>query len=45
MAAYTGKTVTWDQALASTETLGPVSYTLGDVIARPVPVPGQTKFV
>ena len=40
MAAYTGKTITWDQALASEEDLTPASYAFGPVATAPVPVPG-----
>lgn len=43
-AAYTGQTVTWEQALASQEVLGPASYALGDVPLREVPIPGKTPL-
>jgi hypothetical protein len=43
-AAYTGQTVTWEQALASQEVLGPTSYELGDVPLREVPIPGKTPL-
>jgi hypothetical protein len=40
--AYTGKAVTWDAALQSTERLGPTEYALGPVTLRPLaPVPGE----
>jgi predicted dehydrogenase len=45
MAAYTGETITWEQALNSQESLAPASYTWGDAPDRPVPRPGVTKFV
>ena len=45
MAAYTGQVVTWEQALNSTEKLGPSTYELGSVELTPVPRPGHTKFV
>jgi len=44
MAAYTGKTVTWEQAMASKERLGPESYELGELETPGVAVPGRTKF-
>jgi predicted dehydrogenase len=40
--AYTGKAITWDDLLASTERLGPTEYALGPVALKPVaPVAGQ----
>ncbi|CAG0971864.1 Myo-inositol 2-dehydrogenase [Phycisphaerales bacterium] len=45
MSAYTGQTVSWDQALNSTEELTPKSLAWGDWPTPPVAVPGQTKFV
>ncbi|MBL8862125.1 MAG: gfo/Idh/MocA family oxidoreductase, partial [Planctomycetes bacterium] len=44
MAAYTGQAITWEQALNSTEKLGPATYELGPVELTPVPRPGYTKF-
>lgn len=44
MAAYTGQSITWEQALSSTEKLGPATYALGPVETSPVPRPGFTKF-
>lgn len=39
--AYTGKAITWDELMASTERLGPTEYTLGPVPLKPEPpVPG-----
>ncbi|MBL9140647.1 MAG: Gfo/Idh/MocA family oxidoreductase [Phycisphaerae bacterium] len=38
MAAYSGQQVTWDSAIASTESLAPAAYQLGDV---PMPEPKQ----
>jgi myo-inositol 2-dehydrogenase/D-chiro-inositol 1-dehydrogenase len=43
-AAYTGATITWEQALASQEKLGPESYAWGPVDLRAVPIPGRTRF-
>ena len=40
MSAYTGKTVTWDQALNSPERLGPTTYEWGPVPTPPVAMPG-----
>ena len=46
MAAYTGQTISWDQALKSTESLVPESLAFGGDFPTPaVPVPGKTKFV
>ncbi|GJM22793.1 MAG: dehydrogenase [Planctomycetota bacterium] len=45
MSAYTGQTLTWDQALASEERLGPERYTWGELAVSDVPIPGRTKFV
>jgi myo-inositol 2-dehydrogenase/D-chiro-inositol 1-dehydrogenase len=47
MAAYTGQTITWDQAMASQEDLSPAAgrLALGDLPVAPVAVPGVTKFV
>jgi predicted dehydrogenase len=44
MAAYTGQTISWDQALNSTESLGPSSYAFGPLPTPSVPVPGVTRF-
>jgi predicted dehydrogenase len=41
MSAYTGKAVTWDQALNSTESLVPATLALGPIPTPPVPMPGQ----
>ncbi len=43
MSAYTGRTVTWDEALNSDLRLGPARYTWGDVAVNPVPRPGATE--
>jgi predicted dehydrogenase len=40
-AAYTGKVMTWDQVLNSDQNLLPEKFELGDLPARPVPVPGK----
>ena len=45
MSAYTGKPLTWDEAMNSTLDLSPPSYEWGELEARPLPVPGITKFV
>jgi predicted dehydrogenase len=44
MSAYTGKAVTWEQALNSKETLMPANLTLGPLPTPPVPMPGQTSL-
>lgn len=41
MAAYTGQVITPEQALASTERLGPGSYAWGTLPVPAVPVPGR----
>ena len=41
MSAYSGQQVTWDDALQSTERLGPTSYSLGDLPVMAVSVPGN----
>ncbi len=45
LAAYTGKTLTADQVLASEEDLSPKSYAFGDAPEPIIAVPGKTKFV
>ncbi len=44
MSAYTGKVVTWEQALNSKEQLMPPGLTLGPLPTPPVAVPGQTSI-
>jgi predicted dehydrogenase len=44
MSAYTGKAVTWEQALASKEEWAPKQLTFGSVPTPPVPMPGQTPL-
>jgi len=44
MSAYTGKTLTWDQAMQSKEDLTPKSYDLGPTPVPPVATPGITRF-
>ena len=45
MSAYTGKKITWEQALNSQENLGPASYAWGPMPVAPVAQPGITPFV
>lgn len=45
MAAYTGQTITWEQAMNSQEDLTPAKYEFGDIEAAAVAIPGQTRFV
>ena len=45
MAAYTGKTITWEQAWGSTQRLGPDNYEWGPLATPPIARPGKTKFV
>jgi hypothetical protein len=44
MATYTGKNVTWEQALNSKEDLSPSSYEFGPMDVPPVAVPGKTEL-
>lgn len=44
MAAYTGQTISWDQALNSRESLVPDHLALGEMPTPAVAIPGQTKF-
>jgi myo-inositol 2-dehydrogenase/D-chiro-inositol 1-dehydrogenase len=44
MSAYTGQTVTWEQAMNSKEDLTPAAYTLGPMPTPEVAVPGKTKL-
>jgi predicted dehydrogenase len=43
-AAYAGQSITWEQALLSTSTLGPATLEFGDYELPPVPRPGAYKF-
>lgn len=45
MCTYTGKEVTWEQALASQERLGPTTYEWGDVPEPEVAIPGKTPLI
>ena len=45
MSAYTGKSVTWEQALNSKLDLSPSAYEFGDLPVREVPVPGRTPLI
>lgn len=45
MAAYTGQTITWEQALGSQERLGPETTEWGPCAIREVAIPGKTRFV
>ena len=44
MSAYTGKAVTWEQALNSKETWAPKQMTFGTIPMPPVPMPGMTPL-
>ena len=44
MSAYSGQTITWEQAMNSTEVLGPQEYTWGAAPLSPPPIPGKHKF-
>lgn len=45
MSAYTGKEVTWDQAINSQEDLSPASYVMAELPIPPVPMPGRTPLL
>jgi len=45
MSAYTGKEITWDQALNSKENLIPFKLEFGPLPTPPVAVPGQTQLI
>jgi predicted dehydrogenase len=45
MATYTGKSITWEQALNSQEDLTPPKYEWGPLSVAPVATPGSTPFV
>ena len=45
MAAYTGKEITWEQAMNSKLDLTPKKYEWGDLPTPPVAMPGITPFV
>ncbi len=44
MATYTGKVITWEQALNSKQDLSPKEYKFGDLATPAVALPGVTKF-
>ena len=44
MATYSGQLITWDQAINSTEKLGPDKYEWGALPVAPVAKPGITQF-
>jgi predicted dehydrogenase len=45
MSAYTGKEVTFEQAMASSLDLSPAAYAMGELETDPVPTPGRTPLV
>lgn len=45
MSAYTGKSITWEQALSSQLDLSPDAYSFSDLPVRPVAVPGKTPLI
>jgi myo-inositol 2-dehydrogenase/D-chiro-inositol 1-dehydrogenase len=45
MATYSGKKITWDQAINSTEDLTPAAYNWGPLETPLVAIPGQTQLV
>jgi predicted dehydrogenase len=45
MSAYTGKEVTWEQAMNSALDLAPASYAFTDLPTDPVPTPGRTPLI
>lgn len=45
MSAYTGKSITWEQALNSKLDLSPDAYSFSELAVRPVAVPGKTPLI
>jgi predicted dehydrogenase len=45
MSAYTGKPITWEQAMNSKENLTPAKYEWGKLAVAPIAMPGITEFV
>ena len=45
MSAYTGQTLTWEQAFNSKQNLTPPAYEFGKLAMPPVAVPGVTEFI
>ena len=45
MSAYTGQEISWDQALASKESLMPEKLEFGPLPVAPVAIPGKTPFI
>ena len=45
MSAYTGQTISWDEAFYSPHDLSPAAYEFGDLTVAPVAIPGRTKLV
>lgn len=45
MSAYTGKEITWEQAMGSKLDYAPGSYAFGDLAVGAVPTPGQTPLI
>jgi len=43
-ACYTGKSITWEEALHSPQDLSPAAYTWGDVPTPDIAIPGRTRF-
>jgi len=44
MAAYTGQSITWEQAIHSQENLAPLKLEWGPTPFADVAIPGQTKL-
>ena len=44
MATYTGRVITWEKAINSSEDLSPQKYEFGPLAVAPVAMPGVTKF-
>lgn len=45
MAAYTGQTITWEQAMNSQQNLTPESLAMGPAPSAEIAIPGRTKFI
>lgn len=45
MSAYTGKSMTWEQAMSSQLDLSPTAYAFGELPVRAVSIPGKTPLI
>jgi hypothetical protein len=45
MSAYTGRELSWDEALNSEFDLTPPAYAFGDLQVNPVAIPGEPQMI